>query len=83
MGGRQSCAGKIVKRKDLSQMSIHNQSHISTFEHAADYNVSDDLKQYPMGDMLLREEEMQNNSMLHGTNASSSMYGVGHRNSNG
>ena len=56
MGGRQSCAGKIVKRKDVSQMSIHNQSQISHID-GPEY-ISDDLKQYPMGEMLLREEEM-------------------------
>ena len=67
LGGRQCNAGKIVKRKNLTSMSIHNHSQISGSqlvdgnqqEDDNQYTISpDELKQYPMGEMLLREEEL-------------------------
>lgn len=62
MHGRQSCAGKIVKRKDASAaMSLVNQSQLSHIQKPTEEDeFKSELNQYPMGEMLLREEEMQN-----------------------
>lgn len=60
MHGRQACAGKIVKRKDASiAMSLQNQSQLSHIHKPTeDDEFKSELNQYPMGEMLLREEEM-------------------------
>ena len=68
-----------MKRKNLTQLSINNQSQQISQIEEPDINY-DDLKQYPIGEMLLREEEMQN-SMMQG-DISSNFEGMG-RLSNG
>ena len=65
--GRQALAGKIVKRKEISsQISVHNQSqsqlsHVRKTEvdearHRTEEDEFDEIKKYPMGELLLREE---------------------------
>ena len=79
---RQSMAGKIVKRGVASTLSsrhshrgpnLGDQSSISrihqTIPIAEHNNDNDELeikKAYPVGEMLLREEEMQNSMMQDG-----------------
>ena len=67
--GRQGLAGRIVKRKDVSTMSIHdtqsniNQSQISQIQRPKDLKLDEDedIKQFPLGELLLRHDELLSN----------------------
>jgi len=58
-------AGRIVKRKDVSTMSIQNQSQISRIKDGSDevpnYTEPDVSKLYPIGELLLREDDYFHN----------------------
>ena len=60
--GRNSVAGRIVKRKDVNSILIHNnQSQLSEMNRKSEEAVrftEPDLKQYPIGELLLREDHI-------------------------
>jgi len=52
-------AGKIIKRKDMSSLSIADQSQISNLKKVQVDEFDDEFQdRYPIGELLLREEQI-------------------------